>query len=579
MSEGSSPATTWSIAFLTQLVRSGVRHLVVSPGSRSQALALAAEELSHLHQIDLHVHVCIDERTAGFYGLGLAVDSGVPTALLCTSGSAPAHYLPALMEAKHSGIPLIALTADRPVELRGVGANQTTDQVGMFGSAVHSSIDVAAPVKDERLSEQARSYAREAVALSLSGAAYGRPGPVQLNIAFREPLSSPPGPSALNLAAETGGSTEHGSAPSISPRHITLEPRPGTLVIAGHRAGPDAERLARDLGAILISEVHSGARFGRNLNVAYRKVLDSPPPDPPISRVICVGRPTLSRQVERLLSRDDIVQVVWQQNEPTPSNLSGSAVIVDKVTVSRVASESETREWVAPWVTASRKHLEADVERLDPPTPRVEDDASEDMSSRAMFAKQEMSVFRRPVTRRDIAREVWAHTWPTDLLLLSSSRMIREFDQLVPGKRIPVWANRGLSGIDGTVATARGMASSRCLRGLPGVTRVVLGDLALLHDAGSLLLQESERAASNLQIFVAVDGGGSLFDFLEVADSADSRSYERVIFTASQAGLASLAAAYGWRYRKATDLAGLSEALADTGGQVLVECPVGRAGP
>ena len=578
MNGESSPATTWSIAFTTQLARSGVKHIVISPGSRSQALALAADALSRSNAIDLSVHVCIDERTAGFYGLGLAVDSGVPTALLCTSGSAPAHYLPALLEAKHSGIPLIALTADRPVELRGVGANQTTNQTGMFGSAVHASIDVEAPVDDEGLCQQARSYARDAVARSLSGAAEGRPGPVHLNIAFREPLSSPMATEALSSSDDAESDAEYSATRLAVPRTITLKPQPGTVVIAGHRAGPDAEQLARELGAVLIAEVHSGARFGQNLAGAYRQLLDSPPEGHQISRVVCVGRPTLSRQVERLISRDDIEQVVWQRDEPEPSNLSASAMVVDQITVSRMASESETRKWVAPWVTASRKYLEIDTERFDPPTPRVEDAASGDMPVRAGFAQQEMALVRRPVTRRDIAREVWSHTWPTDQLVLGSSRMIREFDTVAPGKKISVWANRGLSGIDGTVATARGLASSRSLRGLPGVTRVVLGDLALLHDAGSFLLQESERMNSKLQIFVVVDGGGSLFDSLEVADSADRSSYERVIFTPSQADLGSLAAAYGWRYRKATDLAGLSEALADTGGQLLVECPVDRAG-
>lgn len=577
MSEGRSPATTWSIAFVTQLARSGVQHLVISPGSRSQALALAADALSQSHAINLRVHVCIDERSAGFYGLGLAIDSGVPTALVCTSGSAPAHYLPALMEAKHSGIPLIAVTADRPVEARGVGANQTTDQAGIFGLAVHASIDVAAPAEEGGLVQQACSHARDAVTLSLSGAAEGRPGPVHLNIAFREPLSSPIDQESLGSIDSTGPDAQLNMASSPALRNITLEPQPGTVVVAGHRAGPEAEELARQLGALLIAEVHSGARFGQNLIVAYRQLLEKPPTEQQIIRVVCVGRPTLSRQVQRLLSRDDIEQVVWQRDEAEPSNLSASAIIVDQVAVSGFASEADTREWLAPWVTASRKRLDADAERADPPLPHIGASASIDPPARAGFAQQEMSVFRRPVTRRDIAREVWAQTWPADQLVLGSSRMIREFDRVVPGKKIPVWANRGLSGIDGTVATARGIASSRNLRGVPGVTRVVLGDLALLHDAGSLLLQQSERMNSSLQIFVAVDGGGSLFDSLEVADSAEPASYERVIFTPSQADLASLADAYGWRYRKATDLAGLSEALADVGGQLLVECPVKRA--
>jgi 2-succinyl-5-enolpyruvyl-6-hydroxy-3-cyclohexene-1-carboxylate synthase len=150
---------------------------------------------------------------------------------------------------------------------------------------------------------------------------------------------------------------------------------------------------------------------------------------------------------------------------------------------------------------------------------------------------------------------------------------------VVPGKNVPVWANRGLSGIDGTIATARGFSLGRSHSGFSGLTRVVLGDLAMLHDAGSLLLQESERDNSRLHLFVVTDGGGSLFDSLEVAQSANKSAYDRVIFTPVEADLASLATAYGWAYRKADNLGGLIEALADTRGHLVVECPVDRAGP
>lgn len=579
MNSEHSPATTWSLAFVAELVRSGVQHLVLSPGSRSQALALSADAISHWEGSDFHVHVCIDERTAGFFGLGLAAQSRQPVALLCTSGSAPAHYLPALLEAKHSGIPLIALTADRPEELRGIGANQTTNQMGMFGHAVHTSVDVPAPEETARLAEEARRYASEAVDRAQEGAERGRPGPVHLNVGFREPLSSQISAEQLRNGALTAVVTTRESPAEESPRVVTLDPEPGTVVIAGHLAGPEAEQLAQDLGAVLVAEVHSGARFGKNLVVAYRELLEAAPQGQEIGRVVCVGRPTLARQTQKLLSQTDIEQLIWQRGEPEPSNFSRTVQIVDDVRVSRVATDIEARQWVAPWVTASRARLEQKSVVLEPPAPDVEALASDIASDRARFAEKEMSVVRKSVTRRDIAREVWENTWPEDQLILGSSRMIREFDRVVPGKKIPVWSNRGLSGIDGTIATARGFASARSHAGLAGLTRVVLGDLALLHDAGSLLLQESEQDNSRLQVLVVVDGGGSLFDSLAVAETANPDAYERVVFTPAEVDLESLVTAYGWSYRKANDLGGLIEALADTSKQLLIECPVERAEP
>ncbi len=394
-----SPATAWSLAFLTQLVSSGIQHLVLSPGSRSQALALAADALSQTDPTSLQVHVCIDERTAGFYGLGLAIHTGVPTVLLCTSGSAPAHYLPALLEAKHSGVPLIAVTADRPVELRGVGANQTTDQVGLFGVGVHASIDAPAPETNDRLFDGATGQASDLFRLALSGAKGGRPGPVHLNIAFREPLSSPISADAIHEARQRNITTEAEFQPSGEVRKVRIDPQPGTVVLAGHRAGPEAEELARDLGAVLIAEVHSGARFGKNLVVAYRELLDEPGFEQSIGRVVCVGRPTLSRQSQRLLSRQDVEHIVWQRDEPEPSNLSRIALVVDVIHTSRKASPAETREWVGPWVSASRAHLADRAEYLEPPGPDIEALGPESNAQRAQFAEKEMAVVRRQVTR------------------------------------------------------------------------------------------------------------------------------------------------------------------------------------
>ena len=584
MTSDTSPATAWSLGFLARLAHLGVDHIVVSPGSRSQALALAAEALSRPPYQALHVYVAIDERVAGFLGLGLAIESGEPVALLCTSGSAPAHYFPALIEAKHSGVSLIALTADRPAELRGVGANQTTTQPGMFGPGVHHVIDLPAPEGIHGGFGDSMGVADQAYEKATSGGPHQRSGPIQINVAFREPLSSAVTQQLVNDAITVARAKPEPSEDNreglrsieIHERHIALEPQPGTLVIAGHLAGPEAEALARELRAPLLPEVHSGARFGPHLVVAYRELLREPPQGAVIRRVVTVGRPTLSREVQELLSSSDIEHVVWQRGEPEPANPSGVARVVDSVAVTEAVDREVSKEWVLPWVRASRRILSEQSLELDPPSPDVALVESDDMADRARFATNEMTVVRWPLTRRHIAREVWEATWPHDQLVLGSSRMIREFDKVVPGKNIPVWSNRGVSGIDGTIATARGIAQARAISGVTGITRVVLGDLALIHDAGSLLLDSGEADESKLQVIVVRDGGGSLFDLLEARQSADRDAFERVLFTPASVNIEALAGAYGWKYRLCATLGDLVEALADPRSPMLVDCVVPR---
>ena len=578
MTRGLSSATDWSTAFLTQLVEEGVRHIVVSPGSRSQALALAADALASSGLRPVRLHVVIDERSAAFFGLGLALQTLQPTVLMCTSGSAPAHYLPALLEAKHSGIPLIAVTADRPEELQGVGANQTTTQAGMFGPATHSVFDVATPIPSPFLHTDARQLAVEVLYSALSGAPNGRSGPVQVNVGFREPLSAPITEGDIEeVLSEALPRNESLAVPPTSFEPvIDLTPEPGTAVVAGHRAGPEAELLARELGAVLFAEVHSGARLGPHLAIPVEKLLQSPPEGQTLSRVICVGRPTLSRSVNHVLSSVEIEQIVWQKGEPEASNLSGTARIANRVSVTRRATESEIRQWVRPWITESRRVLGELSAGVDPAAPDVESLASETVARRAEFATKEMEVMRKALSRRDIAREVWEATWPDDELILSSSRMIREFDGFVPGKKISVWSSRGISGIDGTLATARGIAAARKSFELAGVTRVVLGDLALLHDVGSLLTGPAEFQDSRFQAIVVRDGGGSIFDSLDVFESAPRESFDRVIFSPSSADFAALARAYGWAYRHAETLGDFIEALANSRSPLLIDCSVPR---
>jgi 2-succinyl-5-enolpyruvyl-6-hydroxy-3-cyclohexene-1-carboxylate synthase len=563
------PATAWATRFIESLIALGLHHLVVSPGSRSQALALAAMAFDDHDDVPFSVTVAIDERTAAFFALGVAMDSGRPVGLLCTSGSAPGHYLPAIMEAHHSGVGVIAITADRPEELLGVGANQTTSQPGIFGAFCRTVIDIDAPTGDAGEDNQAKDAARLAWA-EASGQSGSRPGPVHINVSFRDPLSSPQ-PAIHPVAAD---SFQPWSASVLAePRALQLQPQEGTLVVAGHGAGPDAEELARALGAALIAEVHSGAHFGPHLVVAYRDLLDNPPT--PITRVVCVGRPTLSREVWALLSRTDIEQVVWQRAEPEPAHPSGVAVVADLVSATEPVDDQTARAWSGPWVVASRKTLDQQAAELDAPSPNWEANTSDDMATRSGFAKQELAVFKRPITRRSIAQGVWEATWPHDRLVVASSRMIRELDKVAPGKNIIALSTRGLSGIDGQIALSRGVSKSLApLQG--GTVRVLLGDVAFFHDVGSLLRDIDEHAWGRVHLYVVADGGGSIFDALEVSNTATREHFDRVLFTPVDADVHAIARGFGWEYLELSQFGQLPEALASTTSHLVVHCRVPR---
>jgi 2-succinyl-5-enolpyruvyl-6-hydroxy-3-cyclohexene-1-carboxylate synthase len=188
----------------------------------------------------------------------------------------------------------------------------------------------------------------------------------------------------------------------------------------------------------------------------------------------------------------------------------------------------------------------------------------------------ELDVLRTPLDRAALVDAVWRASWPHDRLVFGSSRLVRVADQVLGGKKVPVHANRGLAGIDGTVATATGVAIASQDAGRPGVTRVLLGDLALLHDVGALLLPAAE-AEPRIQVIVGNDGGGTIFDGLEVANVADADAIDRVQYTPQSVRLEHLALAYGWEYRRITTRAALDQALTSpAGGRQLIEVPLER---
>nr|WP_269326903.1 2-succinyl-5-enolpyruvyl-6-hydroxy-3-cyclohexene-1-carboxylic-acid synthase [Kineosporia mesophila] len=512
------------------LARLGVRHVVLCPGSRSAPLAYALAEAADAGVLDLHVR--IDERTAAFLALGLARGGGVPAAVVTTSGTAVANLHPAVLEAAHAGVPLLVLSADRPHELRGTGASQTTDQVKLFGSAVRWFGEIPAPT-GHRAGQVAgwRNVASRAVA-----AARGRlghtPGPVQLNIGFAEPLTpdeGEPGPWPEPLTDEPAPGLTVIPEPA-PPVPFPLELGPRTVVLAGDGAGPEAADLARRVGWPLLAEPSSGVRDSTTA-APYRLLLGTRLGEK-IERVVVFGRPTLSRPVTRLLS-SSAVEIIVVSPRPDWSDAGRRArIVVPAVTVAGHPAQDET--WLGEWLSAAQEAEKAigavidDEERL---------------------------------TGQLVARQIAGATGPDELLFSGSSNPIRDLDLVA---RIPhgaqLMANRGLAGIDGTISTAIGaaLASGR-------TTRLLLGDLTFLHDANALLLGPGEPRP-DLQIVVVDDHGGGIFATLEHGARAErgdaqNRHYERVFGTPQQVDLEALARGYAVAYTRVADATELEARL------------------
>nr|WP_298227925.1 2-succinyl-5-enolpyruvyl-6-hydroxy-3-cyclohexene-1-carboxylic-acid synthase [Gryllotalpicola sp.] len=618
-------STAYAAALLSGLVEAGVRHVVLSPGSRSQALALVAAEFERAGAIALQVR--IDERVAGFTALGIGIETGVPAVVVTTSGTAAANLHPAVLEARAANVPLIVVTADRPDELRGIRSNQTSDQAGLFGTATPWARDADALAESDAPAEaraggrrpaggsDPAGLARELFAAAAAGE-YG-PGPAHLNLAFRAPLSSRwTAPASSPLAEPTilhsAAGQDHARL-SARRRVEAVGVGPRTVVVAGAAAGEEAERVAREGGWPLLAEVVSGAHFGPNLVVAYRELLSDADFGGRVERAIVFGHPTLSREVPALLERDGVEVFVVDRSRPDFYNPGHRARAVGDIEVMRevrpraakaepeglsAAPRSAEQEWLGRWVRASRALLEAQGEgRADERAPDQGASHSRDPKAYGDYVKAEFAAVREPVTRRMLVEAVWRFTWPHDRLVVGASRLARDLDRAAPGKKLRVIANRGLAGIDGTVSTAIGVGLG--LRGVPsapepvtglspaadrvpapraiahgGVVRVLLGDLTLLHDAGALL-QSPDETMPPIQVIVGNDGGGTIFDTLEVRGTADPRAFRRVMTTPREVDLAALARAYGWTYRRAATRGELDQALsALSAPATLIEVPL-----
>jgi len=547
-----NPSTALATVIVDGLVRLGVRHAVLCPGSRSAPLAYALAAAAEEGRIRLHVR--IDERTAGFLALGLArgAADAAPAAVVTTSGTAVANLHPAVLEAAHSCVPMLVLSADRPHDLRGTGASQTTDQVKLFGSAVRWFGEIPAPTAV--LSGQGaawRNVVARAVAAARGGLGGGG-GPVQLNLGFADPLTPDADPGAQELtglgdlsgSGDPSGLTRVMAGGALTP--ALLEGQARTVVLAGDGAGRSAADLAARAGWPLLAEPSSGVRAFTTA-VPYRMLLDGEP-GTRIERVVVFGRPTLSRPVTRLLS-DRRAEVVVVSSRP---------------------------DWTDPGRTASLVAPAVDV----PPGFRADPDWNQQWAragQNALKVIDEVLDAQNRLVGPSVARAVADATGPGDLLVSGSSNPIRDLDlvaRIDPGAQ--VLANRGLAGIDGTISTAVGAGLAAGRR-----TRLLLGDLTFLHDAGGLLVAPGEPRP-DLQIVVVDDNGGGIFATLEHgaragAGERQNRHFERVFATPQAVDLALLCRAHGVPCTRIEDTGQLAAALAEPPvGISLLHVPIDR---
>ncbi|WP_114905593.1 2-succinyl-5-enolpyruvyl-6-hydroxy-3-cyclohexene-1-carboxylic-acid synthase [Ornithinimicrobium murale] len=576
-----NPSTALATVLVDELVRCGVREVVLAPGSRSAPLAYAVQAAERAGRLRLHVRV--DERSAGFLALGLAKISRRPAVVITTSGTAVANLHPAVLEAHHADVPLIVLSADRPDELRGTGANQTTVQPGIFGGSVRWQHDLthfwggsdrsARIFGEDRTALSAwRTTADRAWAATL-GALNARPGPVHLNVAFRDPLA--PDLSSSDDLAVSAALPEHvagrpGGAPwtgvpgspscSSSPCPV-LHDRPvsvpesagrATLMVLGDLPTPhlaqESLAVAATQGWPVIAEPFGAGDRSTvlphgSLLLTATDWLDTHAPE----RVLVVGRCTLNRETGALLRRNGVrVEAVTPSGTwPDPSHVVAQVHSWSALADGTLAGQD--RQWAQEWTGAGTA----------------------------------LAMTVRPVLDASwpsgpaVARAVLEAQADDDLLVLGSSNTARDVDRAgLTGRSLLVTGNRGLAGIDGTNATAVGIALAAPERRVTAL----LGDLTFLHDINGLLIGPGEPRP-DLTIVVVNDDGGGIFNTLEYGDPDRAGDFERVFGTPTGADLQALASAYGAGWERVTTPGALTAALAARPpGVRVLEVPVPRDG-
>jgi 2-succinyl-5-enolpyruvyl-6-hydroxy-3-cyclohexene-1-carboxylate synthase len=540
-------------ALVDELARCGMTHAVTSPGSRNAPLALTLAAEERIRAVSV-----IDERSAGFVALGIAKTTGRPVAVTCTSGSAAANLLPAVVEAHEARVPLVVLTADRPPELRDTGAGQAIDQLNLYGSFAKWFVEVG----NHEPGRESAVHHRALACRAWHTARRGRPGVVHLNFPLREPLA--PVPEQLDRA-DWAGRPDGG--PWVQVHEPAAAPPPALVdgmaarsrgvsrgaIVCGSAAEAIAEpvaSLAAATGWPVLADPPSGLRCGRHDRshvIAHYDVLlrgeawaQAHRPD----LVLRVGDTPTSKPLRAWLADSPQLLVdphaVW--HEPTRAAETIVQVAPGPLCAALAAALAGARpggEWLAGW------------RRADELVPEALAGVPDTFEPRAWTAVAE-------------AAPDGATLW------VASSMPIRDVETFLPSSPKPLrfLSNRGANGIDGTVSSALGAA-------LAGEEHVLLltGEIALLHDLGGLIA--ARRAGTDLTIVCANNGGGGIFDFLPVAAAADPELYAEHILTPAGVDLDSVAALAGLEHRLVETAAEVPAAVES--GPGLIELRTDRA--
>jgi 2-succinyl-5-enolpyruvyl-6-hydroxy-3-cyclohexene-1-carboxylate synthase len=519
-----NPSTAQARVVVDELIRGGVRDVVLCPGSRNAPLAFALQDADRAGRLRLHVR--IDERTAGFLAIGLAVAERAPVCVAMTSGTAVANLGPAVVEANYARVPLIVLSANRPYELLGTGANQTFEQLGYFGTQVRASISLGlsedAPERMDSLNAQWRS-ATCRVLVAATGSRTANAGPVQFDIPLREPLVPGVHDTATAYLPEgrPGGKPWTYTPPVTFDQPLDIDVTPDTVVIAGHGAGVHPNLAA------LPTVAEPTAPFAANPLHPFALRLVRP------QQVIMLGRPTLHRPVSALLA-DAAIPVFALTTGPRWPDVSGNSAATG---TRAVTSGAPDPAWLKRCAEVNRHAVDAVRQQLE----------------------------AHPLkTGLHVAAAVADAVRPGDQLVLGASNPVR--DAALVGlntQGLKVRSNRGVAGIDGTVSTAIGaaLAHDRAGQGSePRRTIALIGDLTFVHDSSGLLIGPTEPTPRNLTIVVSNDNGGGIFELLEQGDPRFSDVSSRIFGTPHDVDVGALCRAYHVDSRQ-IEVDGLVDAL------------------
>jgi 2-succinyl-5-enolpyruvyl-6-hydroxy-3-cyclohexene-1-carboxylate synthase len=555
----SSDQATFCATLVDEWVAQGLQHAVVAPGSRSTPMALALAARG-----ELEVHVAHDERAASFMALGVGLASGSPAALLCTSGTAATHFHGAVVESHLSGVPLLVLTADRPPELRDVGAPQTIDQTRLFGTAPRWFHDPG--VADAAAAGSWRSLAQRAWA-----ATQGLdPGPVHLNLPFREPLVAEPG--ALPGRAEAPHATSLVGVPSPSVDDLaalaaSIDAQRGVIVAGAGcaDAGDQIAALAAATGWPVLADARSGCRSltaaVSTVDALLRSAEFAAAHTPEV--VVRLGESPASKVLGQWLTSSGAAQVhvssrpvVIDPDHVVRHRVVGSIGAVCSVLAAHLRGASGT-PWAARWRRADDAALAVLDDRLSSGT---------SVGGQSFAGQSAAGQLTEPAVAHTVVRSLPADS----TLVVASSMPVRDVEWY--GGRIDglrVLSNRGANGIDGVVSTAIGVAAAT---GRP--TAVLIGDVALLHDSSALVALA--RRAVDLRIVVVDNDGGGIFSFLPQASTLPSERFEQLFGTPHGTDLVALAQAHGLPARTVTTVEDLQSALSAPGPS-LIRVPSDRA--